>query len=192
MADTSSAIILGASITSSIALVGVIVTVAAGGRQQRKTLEHTAEQARLAREADAQRDAAAAAQRRYERARAILEPYISLAREMKSAVSGWQIVLAPLSPEEAGRQHLERVDAVWKVAEQRRGDFEIEPGLEEIRSLFGRLTGAYNVFANAVQNRIDGSGWAKVASDKTTEVLELSDAFTEMSRSLLKDLAGVE
>lgn len=71
MADTSAAIIISASITASVALGGVITTVLVGLRQPRKTLEHAAEQARQAREADDLRDEARRTARSYGRAKAM-------------------------------------------------------------------------------------------------------------------------
>lgn len=86
----------------------------AGARQQRKTLELSAAQARLARDAERKRDEHAAAQRRYERVRAILDPHVSLAREMRSSTSGWQVVVGPQTVQDRIRSIIERVDAVCK------------------------------------------------------------------------------
>ncbi|MGO4535160.1 hypothetical protein [Leifsonia sp. 2MCAF36] len=148
MADTSTAIILGAAISSSVALAGVVGTVIAGARQQRKTLEFSATQARLGREADRRRDQHAAAQVRYQRVRAILDAHVSLAREIRSSTSAWQIVVGSQTVQDRIRRIIERVGAVWEVTEKRRGDFELEPGLDDLRETFSRLTGAYNVFTN--------------------------------------------
>lgn len=181
MADTSAAIIISASITASVALGGVITTVLVGLRQQRKTLEHAAEQARQAREADAQRDARAAAQRRYERVRAILDSHVALAREMRSTTSGWGIVPAPETLEGRIDKIIQRIDTVWQIAEQRRGDFEVEPGLDELRATFTRMTKTYNVFAGVAQARTLPQ-WAQLAQEKTLEVHSESELFIEQAR----------
>lgn len=181
MADTSAAIIISASITASIALGGVITTVLVGLRQQRKTLEYAAEQARQAREADAQRAARTAAQRRYERVRSILDPYVALAREMRLTTSAWGIVLAPETLDGRIEKIIQRIDAVWQIAEQRRGEFEIEPGLDELRATFTCMNQSYNVFVRVAQARTLPM-WAKLAQDKTTEIHDNSELFIEQAR----------
>ena len=187
MADTSVAIIVSASITASVALGGIVATVLVGARGQRKTLEHTAEQARLAREADAKREALATAQRRYERVRGIVEPYVSLAREMRETTSAWQIVLAPTTLEEKINMMRTRIDAVWEGAEQRRGDFEIEPGLDELREIFKRMASAYGVYSGLLGTRTI-PGWVTMASQKTQEIHDEADRFIAAARNLVARL----
>jgi signal transduction histidine kinase len=189
MEETSAAIIFSASLTGSIALVGIIVTVAVGACQQRKTLEHTATQARLSREADVQREARERAQRRYERLRGIVEPYVSLAREMGETSGSWQIVMAPATLDQIVAKILERINEVWVVAEQRRGDFEVEPGLDDLRATFKRMASAYQVFAYILRDRTL-PGWSSLAGQKTQEVLIECDAFIETARALVAELAA--
>ena len=187
MADTSVAIIVSASITASVALGGIVATVLVGARSQRKTLEHTAEQARLAREADANREALATAQRRYERVRGIVQPYVSLAREMRETTSAWQIVLGKTTLEETINMMRTRIDAVWEGAEQRRGDFEIEPGLDELREIFKRMASAYGVYSGILGTRTI-PGWVTMASQKTQEIHDEADRFIAAARNLVARL----
>ncbi|MEN2741668.1 hypothetical protein ABCS02_28110 [Microbacterium sp. X-17] len=186
MTDTSAAIIIGASITSSVALCGVVATVIAGGRQQRRTLEFSAQQATLARQAEFEREARAAAVQRYERIRAILDPHVALAREMRSSTSGWQVIVGSQTTQQRIAQIIERVDAAWQVAEQRRGDFEIEPGLDQMRETFAQLSGAFNVFANIASSQTEG--WVSFAVEKTQEIHMRADQFIEEARALVAKL----
>jgi hypothetical protein len=187
MADDSAAIIISATITSSVALVGIIVTVALGSRQQRKTLEETSKQARLTREADAERETRAAAHRRYERVRAIIDPYVALAREMRSTTSAWQLVLAPQTLEGQIALILARVQDAWAAAEVQRGNFEIEPGLDEMRTAFDQLEKAYNVFAGFVGARTI-PGWQKIATEKTIEIEADAELLIVVARELMARL----
>jgi hypothetical protein len=191
MADGSAAIIISATITSSVALVGIIVTVALGAWQQRKTLEETAKQARLTREADAERDTRAAALRRYERVRAIIEPYVALAREMRSTTSAWQLVLAPQTLEGQIALILGRVQEAWATAEVQRGNFEIEPGLDELRKAFDQLAKAYNVFAGFVGSRTI-PGWQKIASEKTVEIEADAESLIVVARDLMAKMDAAQ
>jgi hypothetical protein len=110
---------------------------------------------------------------------------------MRSTRGSWASIPPPETLEGAIAKIVLRIRVVSEIAEERRGDFEIEPGLGELLAVFDKMQRAYNRYAVLIQNRQE-TNWVILSLRQLEVIEEESELFITNARSLVRTLDAAQ